>query len=308
MAQSALRTDNRTFHAFEAAEIDLDQSGDVPLKMLIADDDPSVVKVLADRCLRMGFDVETATNGIQAALKATRYEPDVLVIDVNMPEIDGLSVCAHLLTPDRRPLNVVVVTGSRDPVVIKRCEGFGALYARKGADFWDEFEAALTNFYPELEPSIRQSGMRLMGDEVRRRPRVLLIDDDADVRDFLVGRLEQCGVDAVCAGDAMQGYRKACREEPTVIVSDYFMPNGDAQYLLTRLRTTYVTENIPVIVLSGRHLSEMTKFGLQREICGHRGAARILRKSADTSELFSALQQFCGFEREPDGGAQFRSQ
>jgi CheY-like chemotaxis protein len=306
MMQSALKADSRTFDEFEAAEIDPDRSSGAALKMLIADDDPSIVKVLADRCMRMGFDVETATNGIQAALKATRYEPDVLVIDVNMPEIDGLSVCAHLLTPIRKPLNVVVVTGSRDPAVVQRCEHFGAFYARKGADFWNEFEAALTNFYPELELNIKQSGMRWTGDEVRRRPRVLVIDDDADVRDFLCGWLEKCGVDAVCATDAMQGYRKACREEPTVIVSDYFMPNGDAQCLLTRLRNTYVTENIPVIVLSGRHLSEATKQGLQREICGHPGAARILRKSLDTRELFSALQQFCGFESEPDGGPHFQ--
>ena len=115
MIQSALRTDYRAFDEPETAEFDPSQSSDAALKMLIADDDPSIVKVIADRCMRMGFDVETATNGIQAALKATRYEPDVLVIDVNMPEIDGLSVCAHLLTPDRMPLNVIVVTGSRDP-------------------------------------------------------------------------------------------------------------------------------------------------------------------------------------------------
>jgi CheY-like chemotaxis protein len=303
MIQSALRADHQTFDELATTEIDPIQSGDPALKMLIADDDPSIVKVLADRCMRMGFDVETATNGIQAALKATRYEPDVLVIDINMPEVDGLSVCAHLLTPDRRPLNVVVVTGSRDPAVIERCGDFGAFYARKGPGFWNEFEAALTSFYPELELSIKQSGVRPTRAEARIRPCVLLIDDDADVRDFLVGRLERCGVDIVCATDAMQGYRKACREQPTVIVSDYFMPNGDAQYLLTRLRTTYVTENIPVIVLSGRHLGERTKQGLQRQICGHPGAARILRKSFDTSELFSALRNFCGFEREPDGSA-----
>jgi CheY-like chemotaxis protein len=283
------------------AEFDPTEASDAALKMLIADDDPSILKVLADRCIRMGFDVETATNGIQAALKATRYEPDVLVIDVNMPGVDGLSVCAHFLAPDRIPMKVVVVTGSRDPEVVQRCEGFGALYARKGADFWNEFEAALANFYPELECRIKQSGMRRPSDEVRKRPRVLLIDDDADVRHFLVGRLERRGVEAICAVDAMQGYRKACREEPTAIISDYFMPNGDAQSLLTRLRSTYVTENIPVIVLSGRHLSERTKYDLQRQICGHPGAAHILRKSPDTRDLFNALQTFCGFEPEADG-------
>jgi DNA-binding response OmpR family regulator len=138
---------------------------------------------------------------------------------------------------------------------------------------------------------------------VRSRPRVLLVDDDLDVERFLFSRLQKCGVEVLYACDAMQGFRMACRDEPTVIVADYFMPNGDAQYLLTRLRTTLATENLPVIVLSGRHLSAVTVQALTREICGHPGAARILKKSADTTELFAALQKFCGFERAPDGGS-----
>jgi CheY-like chemotaxis protein len=82
-----------------------------------------------------------------------------------------------------------------------------------------------------------------------------------------------------------------------VIVTDYFMPNGDAQYLLSRLRTTPATENIPVIVLSGRQLNEVTIQSLMREICGHPGATQVLRKSQDTQALFESLQKFCGFEK-----------
>ncbi|HXL28963.1 MAG TPA: hypothetical protein VN968_06710 [Bradyrhizobium sp.] len=96
-----------------------------------------------------------------------------------------------------------------------------------------------------------------------------------------------------------QGFRMACRDEPAVIVTDYFMPNGNAQYLLTRLRTTAATANIPVIVLSGQQLNDMTVQSLGREICGHPGATQILRKSQDTYALFETLKKFCGFEREP---------
>jgi DNA-binding response OmpR family regulator len=41
-----------------------------PPRMLIADDDPSIVRLLADRCASVGFEVDTATNGIQALIKA----------------------------------------------------------------------------------------------------------------------------------------------------------------------------------------------------------------------------------------------
>src|SRR5471030_2548262 len=106
-----------------------------PPKMLVADDDPSIVRLLADRCARVGFEVETATNGIQALIKAHRNHPDIMVIDVNMPEADGLTVCARLLDPSKRSLNVVVVTGSREAETFERCDGFGAYYVRKGPGF-----------------------------------------------------------------------------------------------------------------------------------------------------------------------------
>jgi CheY-like chemotaxis protein len=270
--------------------------GDIP-RMLIADDDPSIVRLLASHCGRMGFEVDTAANGIQALLKASRGKPDILVIDVNMPEVDGLSVCAHLLDPRKRALDVIVVTGSRDPDTIERCEGFGAYYTRKGPHFWSDLENSLAEIYPTMADKIRQCGTRATVPEVRRRPRVLLIDDDEDVQRFLTSRLNKCGIDVLYAADAPQGFRMACKDEPTAIVTDFCMPNGDAQYLLTRLRTTAATENIPVIVLSGRELDDAVVQGLRREIRGNPGAAHILRKSLDTHELFASLEKFCGFEK-----------
>jgi CheY-like chemotaxis protein len=256
---------------------ELQSSGETP-KLLIADDDPSILRLLADHCARMGFDVETAPNGIQALLKVSRAKPDTLVIDVNMPEVDGLSVCAHLLGPDRAPLNVIVITGSKDPDTLERCEGFGAHYARKGPDFWDDLEAALTEIHPRMAGGIRQSANHAPAPAVRRRPLVLLVDDDSDVNRFLASRLEKCGLDVKYACDAQEGFRIACRQEPAVIVTDY--------------------ANIPVVVLSGRQLDDVTVQSLNREICGHPGAAQILRKSQDTHALFETLKKFCGFERE----------
>ena len=270
-------------------------------KMLIADDDPSIVRLLSDRCARMGFRVETATNGIQALLKANRSKPDILIIDVNMPEVDGLSVCAHLLDPVRKALNVIVVTGNRDAETVERCESFGAFYTRKGPDFWASLASALVEIFPDHEGRIRELGSQSANTEVRKRSRVLVVDDNADVGKFLASRLAKRGVDTLYAPDAVQGYRMACKEEPSVIISDYFMPDGDAHYLLSRLRTTPATANIPVIVLSGGNFDQITRDSLLREVCGHPGAVHVLRKAFDTHELFEALQKFCGFEKEARG-------
>ena len=265
-------------------------------KMLIVDDDPSVLRLLADHCARIGFDVETASNGIQALLKASRIRPAILLIDVNMPEMDGLSTCAHLLEPDRAPLEVIVMTGGKNPETPERCDGFGAYFARKGANFWSDFDAALSEIDPRLTETIRRCGTSASGPEVRRRPRVLLVDDDNDINRMLASRLAKCGIDVTYAPDATHGFRMACRDEPAVIVTDYHMPNGDALYFLTKLRAEKVTSAIPVIVLSGRVLSDQMDQRLRREICGRPGAAHVLCKSEDTSALFETLQKFCGFE------------
>jgi CheY-like chemotaxis protein len=267
-------------------------------KMLIADDDTSVVTLLADHCARLGFDVETASDGIQTLIKAHQSEPDILVVDVNMPGVDGLSVCAHLKEPYNNPLNVIVITGSRDPEMIERCKDFGAHYARKGPTFWRDLEAALIDICPHMTDSILRTGTPTPAAKEQSRTRMLLVDDENDVNRYLASQIEKkYRIKVLSASDANQGFQIARQDEPAVIVTDYFMPNGDAQYFLTKLRTTVATEKIPVIVLTGRRLDDSNVQNLKREICGRPGATMVLKKSFDTEELFSALEQTCGFDK-----------
>jgi len=231
--------------------------GKVP-KMPIADDDPAIVRLLADRCVKMGFKVETASNGMQLLIKARRSQPDILIVDIHMPELDGLSVCTRLLDPGSKPLEVVVVTGSTDPETAERCESLGMFYGRKGPDFWNSVEGALTEIYPGLASKIGALESQAIEPDVPQRPRVLVVDDDPDTETFLASRLGKFGIDTLYAPDAVQGFRAACRDKPSVIITDNYMPDGDAQYLLYRLRSSSLTENISVFVISARKLSEWT--------------------------------------------------
>ena len=82
------------------------------------------------------------------------------------------------------------------------------------------------------------------------------------------------------------------------------MPDGDAQYLLCRLRGVQATADIPVIVITGRKINETDEQNLKREICGWAGASQVFRKSFDTQQLFHALEKFCSFKKPgaaPDG-------
>ena len=74
------------------------------------------------------------------------------------------------------------------------------------------------------------------------------------------------------------------------------MPNGDALYLLSKLRSTAGTEHIPFFVVTGRRLDEAARRDLTRDFFGRTGAAEIFQKSFDTEALFTAVKQYCGSE------------
>lgn len=81
-------------------------------KVLVADDEPANVDVVARLVKRLGCDVATAADG-QAALDAVyREQPDLVLLDVNMPHLNGFDVCRTLKhNPLTRLLPVVLITG-----------------------------------------------------------------------------------------------------------------------------------------------------------------------------------------------------
>ena len=68
------------------------------VRALVVDDEPALVRVVAAYLDREGFDVVTAADGYEALQRAHEAEPDVVVLDVMMPGIDGVEVCRRLRT------------------------------------------------------------------------------------------------------------------------------------------------------------------------------------------------------------------
>ena len=63
--------------------------------ILIVDDEADIVSTLADYFLYNDYNVMTATNGMEAIEKAGK-QPDLILLDINMPDLDGLEVCARI--------------------------------------------------------------------------------------------------------------------------------------------------------------------------------------------------------------------
>jgi len=241
----------------------------------------------------MGFQVDTAMNDVQLLVKARQNHPDILVADVNMPALDGLSVCARMLDSARKPLAVIVITGANDAETIERCERLGIFVGLKGPGFWTSFEAALAKIYPDITHKMEEAPAPPSAE----RPLVLVVDEDPDFERFLATRLAKHGVDTIYAPGATQACRMASREKPNVIIADNYMPDGDAQFFLNRLRATPATAAIPVFVISARKLNALEEQALKREISGRPGALHVFRKSFETDALFDALRKFCSFKK-----------
>lgn len=77
----------------------------MPKKILLVDDEPEIVEICRDYLKASGYDVVTAKDGAQGLSSARREKPDLVVMDVMMPEMDGLDLCRAL----RRESNVPII-------------------------------------------------------------------------------------------------------------------------------------------------------------------------------------------------------
>ncbi|MBF0122104.1 MAG: response regulator [Candidatus Omnitrophica bacterium] len=80
-------------------------------KILIVDDDPTVQKLVSSILAAEGYDVAIAKDGIDAMVALKKEKPDLLVLDIMMPEFNGYDVChAIKFDPVLKDLPIVILT------------------------------------------------------------------------------------------------------------------------------------------------------------------------------------------------------
>ncbi len=98
-----------------------------PITVLIADDDLDLIHGLCRRMRKSGFNLILAMDGYQAVSLTRKHEPDVIVLDINMPAGDGFSVIerVHELQT-KKDAPIICITGERTARIIDRCGELGA--------------------------------------------------------------------------------------------------------------------------------------------------------------------------------------
>jgi len=88
-----------------------------PIRVVAVDDSPTALTIAEAACTNAGFEFYATTDPLRADVLVRAFEPDVILLDVQMPELDGFEICAHLKAqPETQLIPVVLVTAldSRD--------------------------------------------------------------------------------------------------------------------------------------------------------------------------------------------------
>jgi DNA-binding response OmpR family regulator len=120
------------------------------------------------------------------------------------------------------------------------------------------------------------------------KKKILIVEDDPDVRQGMYVRLKANNYETFLAGDALSSIVEARKHEPDLIILDLGLPAGDGFVVMERLKAIPSLAVIPVIVVSARA-------GLaNQERAVKAGAKAFLQKPVDNAELLAVIHQALG--------------
>jgi DNA-binding response OmpR family regulator len=114
--------------------------------------------------------------------------------------------------------------------------------------------------------------------------KILIVDDDPDLRRALKLRLRANHYETLQAGDGYAAIAMATKERPSLIILDLGLPAGDGYVVLERLQSNDALSDIPVIVLTARDSQSSEKRSLAA------GAAAFFQKPVDNNELMELIR------------------
>jgi len=219
------------------AELENIRVSGVGRTVLVIDDDAEA-RDIVERFLRKdGFEVATAGSGEEGLRLAHKLQPAAITLDVMMPEMDGWSVLRALKAdPALQDVPVLMLT-----MVDDRSKGYslGATdYLTKPVDRW-QLHNALAKYYKPGESCS-----------------VLLVEDDQPTREMMARTLEKSDWTISEAGNGREALEQLKQNKPQLILLDLMMPVMDGFDFLLEMRANADWQDIPIIVLTAKDLSE----------------------------------------------------
>ncbi len=235
--------------------------------ILVVDDDSAARDLLTRFLEREGFEVKTARDGREGLALAQQYRPKVVLLDVEMPNVNGWTVLQSLRA-DSVLCDTPVIMIS---VLHERSVGFamGANdYLVKPID-WGQLKRVLDRL-----------------SHGRAGSRVLVVDDEPDARGWIGAMLSRDGWTAEVAVDGRDALDKVERAMPDLIILDLMMPVMDGFAFLRALRARPDAEAVHVVVLTAKEITPAERDDLDGRV------DRVIRKgSLKLDELRAELRR-----------------
>jgi CheY-like chemotaxis protein len=95
--------------------------------ILIIDDQPFFITMQQNMLQRQGYRVVSASNGTEGLAQAKKHKPDIVLLDVEMPGVDGIEVCRQMKEdPELKHIPVIILTATQDLKLNERSFKAGA--------------------------------------------------------------------------------------------------------------------------------------------------------------------------------------
>lgn len=211
-------------------------------KVLLVEDDEIQSEVTQKHLENEGFEVSLAFDGRQAIDKAQTILPDVILMDMNLPILDGLEATRFLKShPKLNTTPIIALTA------------FTHAYVRTSAlsAGFNDFETKPLH-YPRLIKKIKRITLALSTEvQSSRRSLILVVDDEEMFREILIKKLQDDTHRVLTAANGFEAMAKVQEYDFDLILLDIMMPEMDGMQVLKFLKVNNHLQKIPVIMVSG---------------------------------------------------------
>ena len=122
------------------------------------------------------------------------------------------------------------------------------------------------------------------------KPKILIIDDEDDIRDIIRVKLEDKGFQVEDASNGPEGIEKAAKFIPNIILLDVVMPKMDGVSVFFKLQENPLTKGIRTLFFTGKGDPQSIIVDANRRFAQQSGAFDFVRKEIDLDELVRKLQ------------------
>lgn len=260
------------------------------MRVLIADDDTDVREVLVEVFKEAGFDVLEASNGLEALLYVKRERPDAVVLDLMMPRLGGVEALKRIRSFNPG-IKVLVVTGAIDPELHRQATLSGASGVFTKPVSAATLVAALSDPAPPPPPPPKPAAPTPSPAVPTGAPtgRILVVDDNPEVRQMLEDVLTSLGYVTRTAADGATAVRAVLSETPDVVLLDVYMPGLSGVGALPTI--VALAPHAKVIMISGAANEDVLKRSLAF------GAHDYVTKPFEISSLSRAIETALAMRR-----------